>query len=167
MNGAQAVERARSLFLEEGHGYGCAETALCVLKEAFELPDPSDPSAAMALNGGIAYAGDACGAISGSAIAAGLLAGRRIPDHALAKRTARRVTSDLISGFRSEFGSISCRELTGRDLGTKKQHDEFIASGIWRSTCLRQIEFAVYRLAALAEPDVWAGVVETEANDAA
>jgi C_GCAxxG_C_C family probable redox protein len=164
-NGAEAQARARSLFLDEDNRYGCAETTLVVLKEAFGLPDPSNSSAAMALNGGVAYGGDVCGAISGSAVAVGLLAGRLVLDHAVAKRAARCIVAGLIDEFRCEFGSLSCRDLIGRDLNTKERHDDFIASGIWRSICLRQVEFAVGRLASLEDSAVWAEVNDTRTDD--
>jgi C_GCAxxG_C_C family probable redox protein len=166
MNGAEAEARARALFLDEDHRYGCAETTLVVLKEAFGLPDASDSSAVMALNGGVAYSGDVCGAISGSAVAAGLLAGRLVPDHALAKQTARGVTAGLIEDFRCEFGAVNCRELIGRDLRTKEQHDDFLAGGIWRTVCMRQIEFVVNTLASLPEWTVWAEANDTGPGDA-
>ena len=165
MNGIEAAARARSLFLEEGHPYGCAETTFVVLKEAFGLPDASNSSAAMALNGGVAYDGDVCGAISGSAIAVGLLAGRLVPDHALAKQSAQRVAAGLIEDFRREFGAISCRELIGRDIKTKEQHDAFIASGVWRTVCMRQVEFVVNSLASLPDRTVLAEAKHTGAGD--
>ena len=43
----QAVETARSYFLTEENIYGCAETTFMVLKQAYDLPDPGDASAAM------------------------------------------------------------------------------------------------------------------------
>ena len=66
-----ARERARELFLDDANTYGCAETAFVVLKEAFELPAAADSAAAMALNGGIAYSGSTCGAITGAISASG------------------------------------------------------------------------------------------------
>ncbi len=53
-----------------------------VLKTAYGLDDPMDPAAAVALNGGIAYSGGMCGALTGAALAVGMLAERRIHDHA-------------------------------------------------------------------------------------
>ncbi|MEI7745840.1 MAG: C-GCAxxG-C-C family protein, partial [Chloroflexota bacterium] len=76
---------ARDLFLDESSGRGCAETAFMVLKEAWGLPDPTLSDAAMALNGGIAYRGGPCGAITGAALALGVLAGSRFDDHREAK----------------------------------------------------------------------------------
>jgi C_GCAxxG_C_C family probable redox protein len=159
--GAPAIARARAreLFLDEGGLHGCAETALRVLKEAYGLPDPEDATAAMALNGGIAWSGGTCGAIIGAALAIGMLAGRRIDDHGEAKRVARLLTADLLAAFEAEFGSSSCRELTGADLGTEQGHREFLEAGTWRRTCMRQLEMAVERLAPLGDGPTWDAAV--------
>ena len=66
MTEGQAVDSARAYFLRPDHLYGCAETVFMVLKEAYSLPDPHNSSAAMALNGGVAYGGSVCGAITGA-----------------------------------------------------------------------------------------------------
>lgn len=149
----QVIERARALFLTDENIYGCAETALVVLQELYALDDPTDSSAAMALNGGVAYSGATCGAITGAALAVGRLAGNRIADHREAKWTARRITQHLMDAFAVTFGAVNCRDLTGYDLLV--DHDAFIRSGIWRDVCMRQIEFAVARLAPLADRDEW------------
>jgi C_GCAxxG_C_C family probable redox protein len=145
-----AAERARALFLDDSHPYGCAETTFVALKEALGLPDASDASPAMALNGGVAWSGGVCGAVTGAALAVGGLVAARIPDHATAKVIAREVVAGLIDGFEAEFGAVDCRALLGRDIRTPEAHAAFIESGTWRTACLRQIEFAVERLAGLA-----------------
>ena len=144
-----AVRRARELFLAEGGPYGCAEVTFMVLKEAYGLPDSSDPAPAMALNGGIAYQGGTCGAITGAALATGVLARRLVPDHGMAKSTARRIVADLMESFTEAFGAADCRRLCGWDLRTPEGHDAFMASGVWRTVCMAQIEFVVRRLADL------------------
>ena len=68
------IERTRALFLRDDNTYGCAEVALVALQEHWSLPDAADSSAAMALNGGVAYSGATCGAITGAAMAVGRLA---------------------------------------------------------------------------------------------
>jgi C_GCAxxG_C_C family probable redox protein len=150
-----ARERARAVFLDDANTYGCAETAFVVLKEAFGLPDPDDSAAAMALNGGIAYSGSTCGAITGAALAVGQLAASRIDDHAVAKRVARAITADLIAAFETAFGSTTCRSLTGVDLSTEEGHRAFIEGGAWRDGCMRQIEMAVTAVAPLADEWAW------------
>ncbi len=155
MTGDEAAARARTLFLDDDHVFGCAETTLVVLKEAYGLPDGADSSAAMALNGGVAYRGGVCGAITGAALAVGMLAGRRIADHREAKRFAREVVARLIDDFEREHGAITCRELIGREIRTAEQHRAFIESGDWRTTCMGQIEFTVRGLATLPDDPAW------------
>jgi len=150
-----ARERARQLFLDDANTYGCAETALLVLAEAFGLPDAADASAAMALNGGIAYSGATCGAITGAAMAVGRLAAARIADRREAKRVAREVTAELMAAFEAAFGATTCLALTGVDLRTEEGHRAFLDSGAWRDGCMRQVEMAVARLAGLVDEDAW------------
>jgi C_GCAxxG_C_C family probable redox protein len=150
-----AIETARDCFLDDGHAFGCAETAFIVLKGAYGLDEPLDSSAALALNGGVAYSGGPCGALTGAALAVGILAGRRIQDHRVAKRMAREIVAGVLAAFVAEHGSSDCRDLIGYDLRAEGSHDRFIASGVWRTVCMRQIEFVVGRLAVLGDPAAW------------
>jgi C_GCAxxG_C_C family probable redox protein len=149
------VGLARAYFLDERHELGCAEVTFIVLKGAFGLDDPMDPAAASALNGGVAYGGGTCGAVTGAAMALGLLAGMRIADHARAKRVARELTARLMDGFADEHGSLACRDLIQVDLRAPGGHDAFIESGIWRDRCMRQIETTIRAVAPLADPAAW------------
>jgi hypothetical protein len=36
-----------------------------------------------------------------------------------------------------------------------KDHDAFLESDVWRTSCMDQIEFTVTRLAPLADPEIW------------
>jgi C_GCAxxG_C_C family probable redox protein len=150
---------ARACFLDDRNAFGCAETTFIALKHAFGLDDPMDASAAMALNGGIAYRGGTCGAITGAALAVGLLAGRRVDDHVAAKGVARRLVAGLINSFEARYGATDCRELIGYDLRAPGQHEAFIASGIWRDRCMGQIEDVISRLAPLADAAAWTDAV--------
>jgi C_GCAxxG_C_C family probable redox protein len=149
MTEGELRERARGLFLDDANLFGCAETTLLTLRGALGLPDDLDSSAVMALNGGVGYSGEICGALSGAAVALGLLAGRLEADHATAKRRARADTARLIEDFRAAFGSVRCRDLCGYDISTREKHDAFIESGVWRTVCMRQIEFVVGRVPSL------------------
>ncbi len=126
-----------------------------VLKEAFGLPDAADSSAAMVLNGGIAYRGGMCGAISGAALAVGMLAARRLPDHATAKHAAREIIAQLMDEFERRYGALDCRRLIGQELRTSEAHDAFLASDRLKTICTRQIEFMVRRLATLPREFAW------------
>lgn len=160
MDADAAAWLAGAMFVAEDGAYGCAETTYVVLKRAYGLADPDDPGPAMALNGGVAYEGSMCGAITGAALAVGQLTSGRIADHASAKPVARGIVRGLIDAFAARFGSVGCRELTGYDLRSPEGHDRFMASGVWRTACARQVEFAVRRLAELASDEEWAAAVE-------
>lgn len=155
MEPSEAANLAKEKFVSDDNYYGCAETTFVVLKHAYGESDPDDSAVAMALNGGIAYAGGTCGAISGAALALGQLAASRIDDHAVAKRVARKLTQQLMDEFHDRYGSTNCIDLTGADFRNEAEHDRFISEGTWRKTCTDQIQFAVARLADLAAPDAW------------
>lgn len=146
MNAQEVILRARALFLRDDNLYGCAETTFLVLKETFELPWSLDSSPAMALNGGVAYGGNICGAISGAALAVGLLAGHHLPEHKQAKSLARSIIAHLMDEFQRTFGSINCRDLIGMNICTEQGHRDFIQSGLWRTRCMQQIEFCLQHL---------------------
>ena len=156
----KAIEKARAYFLTEENTYGCAETTLIVLQESYGLPDATDSSLAMALNGGIAYSGGMCGAITGAAMAVGRLAAQRISNHKEAKRVARRLIAHLMDDFLAEFGACNCRNLLNRDISSPEGHEAFIKSGIWRDICMRQIEFSVRKLYHLHNQEIWRQTVQ-------
>jgi C_GCAxxG_C_C family probable redox protein len=146
---------ARQLYLDEAHPFGCAETCFIVLKSVYGLDDPRDPSAAIGLNGGVGWSGALCGALTGAALAVGLLAERRLSDHGRAKLVARELVAGALERFREEHGTVGCRELIGYDLGAPGEHDAFLASGLWRTRCMAQIETVVGYLAPYSEPAEW------------
>lgn len=152
---AGAAAQVRDRFLADGSPYGCAESTLLTLQAQFGLDDSSDGAAAMALNGGVAYSGGTCGAITGAAMALGRLAGQRIDDRGRAKRVARELAAGLIDDFQGAFGATDCRTLTGVDLRAPGGHDAFMAAGAWRVDCLRRLELVVERLAPLADLEAW------------
>jgi len=156
----EAIHRARTYFLREDNSYGCAETTLIVLQEAYQLPNPTDSSAAMALNGGVAWSGGLCGAVTGAAMAVGRLAAQREADHREAKRISRQIVRRLMEDFHCRHGVLNCRDLTHHDISISEQHQAFIESGIWRDTCMRQIEFSIQKLVSLKDKHVWKQTLE-------
>ncbi|MGC8837589.1 MAG: C-GCAxxG-C-C family protein [Anaerolineae bacterium] len=166
MTEAEAIAKARAYFLREDNLYGCAETTYMVLAEAFGLGETPDPSVAMALNGGVAWWGGTCGAVTGAALAVGQLAGRRFPDHKEAKRAARQILSQYMEAFQREWGAVDCLTLVGCDIRTEEGHRAFIEQGLWRDTCMRQIAFAVQRLLPLADEGTWAEAVRRALGEA-
>ncbi len=155
MNEQQAVEQARATFITEDNIHGCAETTLMVLQQAYGLPAATDSSPAMALNGGVAWSGGCCGAITGAAMAVGRLAAQRIADHKEAKRTARSIIIHLMDDFRVAYGHVNCQDLVGLDISSEEGHAAFIEGQVWHTVCMDQIEFALRKLVALQDDQVW------------
>lgn len=151
----EARALARSIFLRDDNMFGCAETTYMTLKYLFNLENKDDTASAMVLNGGIAYSGSTCGAITGAAMALGELAEKRMGDHQTAKRTARKITMKLMKEFLKRFASLNCIDLINLDISRQADHDQFIESGIWRTKCMEQIEFSVEYLRELGDPHVW------------
>lgn len=160
-----AIAQADAVYLDDDHPYGCAETVFMTLKGVYGLEAPTDASAAMAFNGGLAYSGGACGAITGAAMAVGMLAERRLPDHRRAKAVSRQLMRQTMEWFEAEHGAVDCRTLIGYDLQAPGGHQAFIDSGRWREACASQIRTVVGHLAELADDEVWATAVrEIEAS---
>lgn len=157
------MARVRHLTSDADTSYGCAEATLVALKEHFDLPNPTDSAEAMALNGGIAYSGGTCGAITGAVLALGGVADRRIPNHSEAKKLTRRIVQRVMGDFAAEFGSVRCRELTGFDLA--RDHDGFIASGVWETRCMAQMAFVIDRITPLEDPERWEAMITTVGDD--
>jgi len=153
---SQTVRKAQSYFLTDENIYGCAETTFMALKGAYGIADPEGSAAAMALNGGVAYGGSICGAITGAAMAVGMLAQARIQDHKSAKRAARRVIMGYMDEFQRVYRSVNCVDLIGLNIRDEDQHRQFIESGVWRTVCMAQIEFAIRKLAPLYNRKIWA-----------
>lgn len=155
MNEQDAIEKARAYFLADDNLYGCSETMLIVLQEAYGLSNATDSSPAMALNGGVAWSGGPCGAVTGAALAVGRLAAQRIADHKQAKRAARCITSRLMADVQAQYGHVNCRELIGVDISTEAGHTAFLEGKLWHTVCMGQIAFVLRKLVALRDDDVW------------
>ena len=92
-------------------------------------------------------------------MAVGMLAKVRIADHKTAKRVARRILMQTMDQFRETFTTVDCRDLIGLDLRLEDQHQQFVESGVWRTTCMGQVEFVVRQLVALGDEDIWGQVL--------
>lgn len=144
---------ARELFLRDDNRFGCAETVYLTSKHIYGLPDSDRSGAAMAFNGGFAHTGGVCGALLGAAIALGERQERDIADHKTAKTVARNQVKELIDTFREAHGSIHCRDLIGYDFSVPGEHDQFIRSEKWKTSCMRLIEFTLENVGRIAETD--------------
>lgn len=106
------------------------------------------PRIASGLGGGMGGSHElVCGALSGGAMASGVLLGRDMPDEERPE-TAYNLTDELILSFRQEFGTVFCHELTGKELGVEPRDErwgDIYRAKDMRQTCVRFVRFATGR----------------------
>ncbi len=142
----QAKAEVLVRFCDQGPGHiNCAQAVVC-----FSLlvlgRDPDMVTTARYLGGGIAGMGEACGALTGAALALGLRDTHLADQPAdLGSRTRARL-QELIHGFTVEFGARRCGALTGCDLSTPEGHDAFVASEA-AARCPKYVGWVCDRLA--------------------
>ncbi len=149
---ARELARRTATLAEELHRVygGCAQMTLKALQEAIGVEDRGSFKAASALSGGVALAGEVCGALLGAVMAIGLALGREkleptsgSADYARAMEVAGRVFDE----FRKELGAVRCRDLHLKlfgkvyDLRNPDEWREFVESGA-RLKCSRLCSIA-------------------------
>ena len=144
----EASERAR---IYEREDHGCADRVLAPFLELFGLHDDLVIKAASSLTGGLGRLGKTCGTLIGGAMALGLKYGRVDPTTGMdGLLECQKAVYDLVNRFTAEFGTTSCRELTGRDFTDDTQVEEFLASGEFNAKC---VQFAAKTAGWVAE--IW------------
>ncbi len=140
------VEAAAALF---DQGFTCGQAVLVPFAERRGIDREHALRLACAFGGGIAGTGSTCGAVSGALLAIGAAHGRtKVEDEPARARTydAARVFLDR---FRSEHGSVVCRELLGVDIGTAEGREAAVKAGLFRSRCPLLVRGAARIVAAL------------------
>ncbi|MFH0825799.1 MAG: C-GCAxxG-C-C family protein [Pseudomonadota bacterium] len=130
----QAVRRSGELFQT---GFFCAESVLLAIAEAKGIRSDIVPKIATGFCSGIARTGRTCGALSGGIMAIGMLFGRSTPGESVLDTYDR--VRQLLDMFDSKFGSTTCKELIGCDLGTEEGRKYFQESDL-RQRCTRITE---------------------------
>ena len=144
----EASERARIYELQD---HGCADRVLAPFLELFGLDNDLLIKAASAITGGMGRRGKTCGVLIGGAMALGLKYGRIDPATGMEGLVeAQRAVYDLVGKFIAEFGTTSCRELTGHDFTDETQLQKFMTSGEFEEKC---VEYAAKTAGWVAE--IW------------
>jgi C_GCAxxG_C_C family probable redox protein len=113
--------------------------------QEFEIEIDSEiiPRIAFGFAGGIGNTGSVCGAVAGAVMAIGLKMEKGdTMDEAL--RTFA-VVQEFRRRFEAEMETINCRELTGMEMSTKEQIEQFMNSDIPQTVCFPAVGIA-YRL---------------------
>lgn len=110
----------------------------------FAIDDGVKPEIAYCFAGGLGNTGAVCGSVAGALMAIGLKRGRAETMEEGFKTLA--VAQEFRRRFEAEMETINCRELTGLDLTTNDEIEEFINSDIPMTVCFPAVSLA-YRLA--------------------
>ena len=102
------AEMAQANFLK---GYNCAQSVLLAFAPECGLSEETAAKLASSFGGGVARLREVCGAVSGMAMAAGLIKGYADPADRQAKIDHYALVQAMTAEFRAEFGTILCREL--------------------------------------------------------
>ena len=103
-HGIQAAE----LFLS---GYNCAQAVAVAFREELGLTEQQAARMVSAFGGGMGRMREVCGAVSGMLFVLGSLYGYDAPGDDVRKKELYSRVQALAAGFRTENGSIICREI--------------------------------------------------------
>ncbi len=101
---------------------------LLAVAEHEEIHDPFIPRIATGMCSGMARTGGTCGAVSGGIMAISLVSGRNSPTDNI--DPCYQMVQEFLSQFGGQFGSLSCPEMTGVQLGTPEGQAEFKRKGL-------------------------------------
>ncbi|MFC2099286.1 C-GCAxxG-C-C family protein [Candidatus Bipolaricaulota bacterium] len=125
--------------------YVCSESVLLATCEAFgiEVDEKVIPKIAYAFAGGVGNTGAICGAVAGAIMAIGLIKERGETMEEMF--SVLGLAAEFRKRFEAERKTISCRDLTGRDLTTPEGIEQFMGSDVPQTVCFPAVE-AAYRI---------------------
>ena len=112
------IERAAQLaYKYEITYFGCCQTTLAGLIEAFGIGGPDLLRASTCLAGGVARRGHICGALTGGLMMIGFLTGRDDLQMFAQYERAMDYANSLYMRFQSEFGTVNCSDIQKMKFG--------------------------------------------------
>lgn len=138
---AKAVEA-----LAEFHkGLNCAQTVLYAFCEQYGLCREFACKLANGLGGGV-RSGEICGAVTGAALVVGLKHGQKNIEDLETKKDCNAKTAEFIKLFRSQNGSIICRDILGCDISTKEGMQTANDKNLFYTVCAEKVRNAIILL---------------------
>ena len=131
--------RARAC-MDQGRPLLCAESVLLAVSQGLGCSSPLIPRLATGFCSGLSRSCGPCGAFSAGIIALGLALGRDTGLDDLDETYGP--AQEFREFFLARFGSLSCRELTGYDLGSASGLAAYRAQGLKTSVCFPILEQA-------------------------
>jgi C_GCAxxG_C_C family probable redox protein len=132
-------------------GFNCAQAVFSAIAETSGLPLDMALRIATPFGGGIARAGQTCGAVTGALMALGLTFGTASAADKEGKERQYRIAQDLMERFKERHGSTVCRDLLGYDISTPEGLKEAHDKGLFTTLCPLLVADAVGLVAGLRE----------------
>ena len=132
------VERARNFFLQ---GYSCAQSVLAAFAQPIGMTEEQALMLSSSFGAGIGRLREVCGALSSLLMVQGVLEGYATPSAEDKAAHYERVQA-LCERFRSEMGSIICRDLLGSSASTSPVPDARNHAYYASRPCLKAVECA-------------------------
>ncbi len=145
---AQEAETAALAYFHEG--YNCAQSVFAAFAEKIGLKNEQALRFSSGFGAGLGRMRGTCGAFSGLTLVAGHCQGNLTGDPA-DKETRFRLVRELAEEFRSEFGSLVCRELLHLDEGIQEEARPSERTGAYYAArpCERCVAFCARKAADL------------------
>jgi C_GCAxxG_C_C family probable redox protein len=111
--------------------FNCCESTLIRIDGEHPIPGFDEDIMRVASNfgGGIGGWGSACGAVTGAAMALGLLYGTNgdepLGEFEEKRKTARALTQEFMKSFEEEWSTVRCIDLLGVDFRTPEGREEY------------------------------------------
>jgi len=120
----------------------CSEASLTVQLRAFGIEEPLYEQALHVFSGGFMHLGYACGLLTGTAVAAGILTSKRFADSETASAAALDATRQLVKAYPEIAGSIDCRKITEISLNNFRGRLRYVRKGKGRECGRYHIKWA-------------------------
>lgn len=133
------VQRTIECFKE---GFSCSQAVLSAFCEPLGLDRITALKIAQSFGGGMAHMGETCGAVTGAFMVIGLKHGRIRADDDLSKEKTYELVQEFVRKFRSEHGSIVCKELLGYDLSKNNEAKEAQEKNLFDEFCPKLVQTA-------------------------
>ena len=128
--------------------HGCSQCVLKAIQDSLNVGDSLTFKAATGFAGGIARAGEECGALMGGIMAISVVYGRDRLEESVVSSSylkAMELSVRLYEEFKREFGSVKCRDiqerLFGRSFNLRSEEDRrrFVEAGAYGPSGCAQV----------------------------
>lgn len=134
------VDKALSLF---NQGFSCSQAVLSVYSQQFGIDKETALRVSGAFGGGMARMGETCGVVTGALMVIGLKYGKTRNDDKEAKEKTYAVSKEFIDRFKSQNGSIICKDLLGYDVSTPEGLKMVNEKDLHNKLCTKFIKDAI------------------------